>query len=178
MPKIKVVINKTNQAKIDKFIKSVTLDNKDEFVAQFQERVIYEIRSLRDCSEKNIITEFIDSLKYVISNLEEPVWKIDYFDLAVARMRTKLAHKYTADQHFDNNIDIYFNEVKREYILHPMNESDSLEFLPENRDIFIKNNLKLVINCAKRYRGLGLPFEDLIQVGNYGLLIAFEKFDT
>ena len=178
MPKIKVVINKTNQAKIDKFIKSVTLDNKDEFVAQFQERVIYEIRSLRDCSEKNIITEFIDSLKYVISNLEEPVWKIDYFDLAVARMRTKLAHKYTADQHFDNNIDIYFNEVKREYILHPMNESDSLEFLPENRDIFIKNNLKLVINCAKRYRGLGLPFEDLIQVGNYGLLIAFDKFDT
>ena len=52
MPKIKVVINKTNQAKIDKFIKSVTLDNKDEFVSQFQERVIYEIRSLRDCSEK------------------------------------------------------------------------------------------------------------------------------
>jgi RNA polymerase sigma factor (sigma-70 family) len=38
--------------------------------------------------------------------------------------------------------------------------------------------LKLVIECAKRYRDLGLPFEDLIQVGNYGLLIAFDKLDT
>ena len=59
-----------------------------------------------------------------------------------------------------------------------MNESNYLEFLPENRDIFVKNNLKLVINCAKRYRNLGIPFEDLIQIGNEGLLTAFEKFDS
>ena len=43
---------------------------------------------------------------------------------------------------------------------------------------FIKNNLKLVVNCAKRYLDNGLPFEDLIQAGNVGLLTAFEKFDT
>ncbi len=30
---------------------------------------------------------------------------------------------------------------------------------------------------AKRYRGLGLPFEDLIQEGNLGLMKAVEKFD-
>jgi DNA-directed RNA polymerase sigma subunit (sigma70/sigma32) len=91
--------------------------------------------------------------------------------------RTKIAAFYT-NKTFDNNIDIYFNEVKREYILHPQNESDGLEFVPENRDIFIKNNLKLVINCAKRYQGYGLTFEDLIQIGNEGLLIAFDKFDA
>ena len=79
---------------------------------------------------------------------------------------------------FDNNIDIYFNDVKREYILHPMNESETIEFIPENKDIFIKNNLKLVIDCAKRYQGLGLPLDDLIQTGNLGLMIAFDKFDT
>jgi RNA polymerase sigma factor (sigma-70 family) len=59
-----------------------------------------------------------------------------------------------------------------------MSESDDLEFIPENRDIFIKNNLKLVINCAKRYENLGLPFDDLIQIGNYGLCVAFDKYDT
>ena len=59
-----------------------------------------------------------------------------------------------------------------------MGESEELPFLPENRDIFIKNNLKLVIDCAKRYQNLGFPLEDLIQAGNLGLLTAFEKFDT
>lgn len=178
MPKIKININKTNQSKIDHWLKNINLDNKNEFIESFNKIIIEELRSLRDCSEKNVIHFFIESCNDVISKLEQPIWKNEYYDIVKTSYRAKLARKYTENQTFNNNIDIYFNEVKREYILHPMNESDSLEFLPENRDIFIKNNLKLVVNCAKRYRGLGLPFEDLIQVGNYGLLIAFDKFDT
>ncbi len=41
----------------------------------------------------------------------------------------------------------------------------------------VHHNLKLVVRFAKRYRGLGLPFLDLIQEGNLGLLRAAEKFD-
>ena len=41
----------------------------------------------------------------------------------------------------------------------------------------IERNLKLVVSIAKRYRGMGLPFEDLIQEGNLGLLRAVDKFD-
>ena len=41
----------------------------------------------------------------------------------------------------------------------------------------IERNLKLVVSIAKRYRGMGLPFEDLIQEGNLGLMKAVDKFD-
>jgi RNA polymerase primary sigma factor len=45
------------------------------------------------------------------------------------------------------------------------------------RQRLIEKNLRLVISVAKRYRGMGLPFEDLIQEGNIGLMKAVEKFD-
>src|SRR5215218_216777 len=45
------------------------------------------------------------------------------------------------------------------------------------RQRLIEKNLRLVVSVAKKYRGYGLTFEDLIQDGNIGLMKAVEKFD-
>ena len=47
----------------------------------------------------------------------------------------------------------------------------------EARANLIKANSRLVISIAKRYIGQGVPFLDLIQEGNLGLMRAVDKFD-
>jgi RNA polymerase primary sigma factor len=46
-----------------------------------------------------------------------------------------------------------------------------------SRDHLIKANTRLVVSIAKKYMGQGVPFSDLIQEGNLGLMKAVEKFD-
>ena len=41
----------------------------------------------------------------------------------------------------------------------------------------IRSNLRLVISIAKRYANIGLPFSDLVEEGNIGLMRAVDKFN-
>ena len=177
MRKSSNVLSKTSEDKIAKFLNSIIDIIDDDFYNKFISTIKFDVKNIKDCAEKSIVDFYIETCKDLLEDIADIHGK-DFWDKLKERTRLKLVQKYVPKKTFDNTIDIYFNDVKREYIMHPMNESEYLEFIPENKDIFIKNNLKLVIDCAKRYQGLGLPLEDLIQTGNLGLMIAFEKFDT
>ncbi len=45
------------------------------------------------------------------------------------------------------------------------------------REIMIESNLRLVVSIARKYRGYGVPLNDLIQEGNIGLIQAVDRFD-
>jgi RNA polymerase sigma factor (sigma-70 family) len=49
--------------------------------------------------------------------------------------------------------------------------------LAQAKGQMIRSNLRLVIHVANRYRGRGVPFLDLIQEGNIGLMRALDKFE-
>lgn len=66
----------------------------------------------------------------------------------------------------------------KNYLLEERFELEELISAGEDaRAALVKANVRLVINIAKRYRGQGLDFLDLIQEGNVGLLTAVDKFD-
>jgi len=171
-------LTKTSLSKINNFLDSVEDKiNDQEFFDIFNDIIYKDVKMIKDCAEASIVDFYISTCKELLNKYDYEIYEKFYDDLKI-KTRSKLVDKYVSKEMFDNNIDIYFNEVKREYILHPMGESEDMAFVPENRDVFIKNNLKLVIDCAKRYQNLGLPLDDLIQAGNEGLLITFNKFDT
>ncbi|MBS3787107.1 sigma-70 family RNA polymerase sigma factor [Candidatus Bipolaricaulota bacterium] len=80
----------------------------------------------------------------------------------------------------DENLERYFDEVKED-ILTREEEVELAKRIEkgdkEAKKELARHNLRLVISIAKKYRNYGLPFLDLIQEGNLGLMRAIEKFD-
>ena len=79
------------------------------------------------------------------------------------------------------NIKAYLKEVRKIPLLTAEQEIElSKKALKGNRkarDKMIRANLRLVISIAKRYMHLGIPFMDLIEEGNVGLMKAVERFN-
>ena len=76
---------------------------------------------------------------------------------------------------------LFFNEISRHPLLTKEEEVELAKLIErgdlEAKERMVNSNLRLVVANAKRYRGQGLSFLDLIQEGTLGLIRASEKFD-
>lgn len=111
------------------------------------------------------------------------------------------------DAAMEDGLDLYFRQMSRQPLLSATEEvtlakaiearqeaeveldagvldldrRDELEQIIANgieaRKTLIQANTRLVVSIAKKYRGRGLAFLDLIQEGNIGLMIAVRKYD-
>jgi RNA polymerase primary sigma factor len=83
-------------------------------------------------------------------------------------------------EHFDDAIKLYLREVQKTKLLSADEEKELAQRIAKGdisaRDRMIESNLRLVIKIAKRYMNRGLPFLDLIEEGNLGLIKAVERF--
>jgi len=77
-------------------------------------------------------------------------------------------------------IKLYLKEIQKSQLLTAEDERELAGLIAQGdnaaRERMIESNLRLVVKIAKRYMNRGLPFLDLIEEGNMGLIKAVEKF--
>jgi len=77
-------------------------------------------------------------------------------------------------------IKLYLKEIQKSKLLTAEDERELAGLIAQGdesaRARMIESNLRLVVKIAKRYMNRGLPFLDLIEEGNMGLIKAVEKF--
>ena len=91
--------------------------------------------------------------------------------LLTAKEETILAEQIAVGREADEQLQKNLSSEERQYWLR-VKEREA-----EARSALVRANMRLVISVAKKYRGQGLDFLDLIQEGNVGLLTAVDKFD-
>ncbi|MCK5914373.1 MAG: sigma-70 family RNA polymerase sigma factor [Desulfuromusa sp.] len=96
------------------------------------------------------------------------------------KKKEKKIDPVTTEQSTADAIKLYLKEIQKSKLLTAEDERElaGLIALGDDaaRERMIESNLRLVIKIAKRYMNRGLPFLDLIEEGNMGLIKAVEKF--
>jgi len=115
--------------------------------------------------------------------MDESLLEPDCEDLlAVETLEPDLEELKTPDEdaYFDDAIKLYLRDIQKTKLLTAEDERElATKILGGDkaaRDRMIESNLRLVVKIAKRYINRGLPFLDLIEEGNLGLIKAVERF--
>ncbi len=100
------------------------------------------------------------------------------------QIENELPDETPADAYKDDLVGIYLQEIREIPLLKREEEIKLAKIIanggPDSitaRNDLVEGNLRLVVSIAKIYRNKGLPFLDLIQEGNLGLMRAAEKYD-
>ena len=88
---------------------------------------------------------------------------------------------YASSVNLNDTVKLYLKEIGKYPLLSAAQEVELAKKMSEGnaraKSKLTEANLRLVVSIAKRYLGRGLPFLDLIQEGNLGLMKAVDKFD-
>jgi RNA polymerase primary sigma factor len=80
---------------------------------------------------------------------------------------------YEAIHRVESRVQRKAHQLKTDLRMLCQAQSDILQSKRE----MVEGNLRLVVNIAKKYARAGVPFQDLVQEGNIGLMRAVDKYD-
>ena len=154
---------------INELVKSMetALHSDDGFDKELK-RLEYKLPLFNETLKKNhrtLLEEIIDlSKEDVTARVPEATMVSTYMEIKKL-IQTKEASKDSFDMEPEKLMDI-LEQIKR-----------GKEISEIGKTRMAKSNLRLVVSIAKRYTNRGLPFLDLIQEGNIGLMKAVDKFE-
>lgn len=125
----------------------------------------------------------LEELNLIVADEElEPVDVEEEPDLDVMAAEEEVEEEVEAPEieHCDDAIKLYMRDIQKSKLLSAEDERELASRIEQGdkaaRDRMIESNLRLVVKIAKRYINRGLPFLDLIEEGNVGLIKAVGKF--
>jgi RNA polymerase primary sigma factor len=125
-----------------------------------------------------VVEESSADVQLPLDEVEEPPVFLDDDEAADASAEEVLP--LTELEHYDDAIKIYLRDIQRTPLLNAESEKELAQKIEKGdkaaRNKMIESNLRLVVKIAKRYINRGLPFLDLIEEGNLGLIKAVERF--
>jgi len=116
-------------------------------------------------NHKVLVDKISELTKEDISNMVPEATMVSTYMEIKKLVQTKEASKNSFDMEPDKLADI-LEQIKRGKNISEISKTK-----------MAKSNLRLVVSIAKRYTNRGLPFLDLIQEGNIGLMKAVDKFE-
>lgn len=154
---------------INELVKSMetSLKSDDEFDKELK-RLEYRLPLFNDTLKKNhvkLLEKIIDLNKEEITALVPEATMVSTYVEIKKLFQTKEASKQSFDLDPETLKEIV-EQIKR-----------GKKIADESKTRMAKSNLRLVVSIAKRYTNRGLPFLDLIQEGNIGLMKAVDKFE-
>src|SRR6476659_8157242 len=155
----------------------------DSFLTDAQERGRVETSELEALAlELDLDEPALEEVRAALADRAIPVDAVDDTDETDAVAAAEEA-AWTADtsQVLTDSLQLFLQDVGKHKLLTAAEEVALAKRVERGdntaKERMINANLRLVVSIAKKYRGHGVPFLDLIQDGVIGLNRAVEKFD-